>query len=555
MEIVRFLLRISWVNILVAIVAGVVSGGCSARLIALINTAIAQGSSQISPIDFIALALLVLGTGSLSQFALIDLAQDAVYQLRLRLSQQILAAPLRQLEELGPSRLLAVLTKDVAAIANLVFVLPFLCIDFAIVAGCLVYLGYLSSWLLVGVVSFVLAAILLIQVLLRYTYRYLNQARQEMDQLIGHFQRIIDGIKELKLNRDRQRQFLGQDLTKSAAASRQYRKRAMKWAAVAVSIGKLLFFMLMGALLFGVPRLIPEAETSIPAYVLTLTYLIGPLESLVAKLPNLAETNVSIRKVKQTGLTLDKNAEKSSESSVIQSSNMPNWRRLDLVQVQYVYRSEETGHTFGIGPIDLTVNAGELIFLVGGNGSGKSTLAKLLTGLYVPDSGELRLDGVAIADDNREWYRQHFSTVFADFHLFERLTGAAAHTLDQQTREYLAQLELDKKVDIQDGKLSTTALSQGQRKRLALLAAYLEDRPIYLFDEWAADQDPVFRNIFYTQILSDLKRRGKTVFVISHDDHYFHRGDRLIKLNYGTIETDEYQVATLTYTNSLNSCD
>ncbi|MEM8642065.1 MAG: cyclic peptide export ABC transporter [Cyanobacteria bacterium P01_G01_bin.54] len=543
MDIIRFLLNVSWVNILIAIIAGIMSGGCSAWLIALINGAIAQNQPQASLPFFAGLAFIVLLTSSLSQFVLIDLAQDAVYRLRLRLSQQILAAPLRQLEELGSSQLLAVLTKDVQAIANLVFVLPFLCIDLAVVVGCLVYLSQLSGWVFVAVVSFLGLAIVLIQSLLHYTYRYLNQSRQEIDRLMGHFESITDGIKELKLNQLRREQFLEADLSQTAAASRHYEKRAMKLGAFAVSVNKLLFFVLVGGLLFGVPRWIPHAQASLPAYILTLTYLIGPLESLVIKLPNLINTNVSIRKVEQMGLTLNAKAE---QTTVIRQPNRCDWQQLELIQVQHTYHSEDLDHAFAVGPIDLTLKAGELIFIVGGNGSGKSTLAKLITGLYVPDAGEVRLDGVAIADHNREGYRQNFSTVFADFYLFERLIGTAEVELDPQAQQYLKQFELAQKVSVQDGQLSTTALSQGQRKRLALLAAYLEDRPIYLFDEWAADQDPVFREIFYTQLLPDLKARGKTVLVISHDDHYFHWGDRLIKLNYGQIESDEYQAAGLT---------
>lgn len=167
-------------------------------------------------------------------------------------------------------------------------------------------------------------------------------------------------------------------------------------------------------------------------------------------------------------------------------------------------------------------------------------MAKLITGLYVPESGEIRLDAEPIVDTNREWYRQLFSTVFSDYYLFERLISEEFSTLDEQARAYLHKLELEQKVSVQDGQLSTTGLSQGQRKRLALLSAYLENRSIYLFDEWAADQDPIFREIFYTQLLAELKQRGKTILVISHDDHFFHLADRIIKLDYGHIESDAY---------------
>ncbi|MCY7337619.1 MAG: cyclic peptide export ABC transporter, partial [Chamaesiphon sp.] len=204
-------------------------------------------------------------------------------------------------------------------------------------------------------------------------------------------------------------------------------------------------------------------------------------------------------------------------------------------QATHNYQLAGQENTFTLGPVDLTLYPGELVFIVGGNGSGKSTLAKLITGLYVPDAGEILLDGTLVDDRNRELYRQLFSTVFADFYLFERLLGLGLQDLDAQAKTYLEQLQLTHKVTIENGKLSTTALSQGQRKRLALLTAYLEDRPIYLFDEWAADQDTFFREIFYQQLLPELKQRGKAVLVISHDDRYFHLADRLLKLDYGQI--------------------
>ena len=147
---------------------------------------------------------------------------------------------------------------------------------------------------------------------------------------------------------------------------------------------------------------------------------------------------------------------------------------------------------------------------------------------------------IAIAtDENREFYRQHFSVVFSDFYLFESLLGLDSPELDEQARNYLAQLQLTHKVEVKDGALSTTDLSQGQRKRLALLTAYLEDRPIYVFDEWAADQDPLFKEVFHYQLLPELKAKGKTVLVISHDDRYYHVADHIIKLEYGKIDYDQ----------------
>src|SRR6185369_14214430 len=163
----------------------------------------------------------------------------------------------------------------------------------------------------------------------------------------------------------------------------------------------------------------------------------------------------------------------------------------------------------------------------------------LITGLYTPEAGQVLLNDEAITDETREHYRQHFSVVFSDFYLFENLLGLSIRSEDGRVDKYLAQLKLNHKVRVNDGTFSSTDLSQGERKRLALLTAYLEDRPIYVFDEWAADQDPLFKEIFYLNLLPELKSRGKLILVISHDDQYYHIADRIIKFDYGQVIFDK----------------
>ncbi|MEM6592046.1 MAG: ATP-binding cassette domain-containing protein, partial [Cyanobacteria bacterium P01_C01_bin.73] len=418
MGIIWLLIKASWISVVAATVAGIISGGCSARLIALINTAIAEGMPPTSLVPhFIALTLLVLITGSLSQFLLIDLAQDSIYRLRLRLSERILSAPLQQLEQLGPNQLLAVLTNDVQAISDTVFIIPFLCIDMAVIGGCLVYLGWLSGWVFVAVIVFVAIAVGLVQILIVQSYRFLDLTRKETDRLFKHFRSITDGIKELKLHAMRRSVFFEDDLRVSAAASRQYQKNAFKLGALATSSGQLLFFVLIGLLLFGIPQILPTAQAVLPAYVLTLTYLTGPLRNVIQLLPNLLRANVSIQKVTQMGLTLAQNVEL---ATVIRQVDTSDWQQLDFKGIVHTYDSGDAGHRFTVGPLDITLKRGELVFIVGGNGSGKSTLAKLITGLYSPEAGEIRLNGQLIDEANQEWYRQHFSAIFSDFYLFER---------------------------------------------------------------------------------------------------------------------------------------
>jgi putative ATP-binding cassette transporter len=278
------------------------------------------------------------------------------------------------------------------------------------------------------------------------------------------------------------------------------------------------------------------------AYILTIAYLLTPLRNIILRLPQFFRANVSLQKIEKMRLALashreDKGTRGEGDKGKIALSG--DWKALELRQVTHTYRGEQEDSSFILGTLDLKFHPGELVFIVGGNGSGKSTLAKLITGLYIPEAGEIRLDGKLITDENREWYRQHFSVIFSDFYLFDRLLGIGNAHLDLQAKEYLQQLHLDRKVKVENGSLSTTALSQGQRKRLALLTAYLENRPIYLFDEWASDQDPFFRDIFYNQILVNLKQQGKAVLVISHDDRYFHLADRVIKLDYGKVEYEK----------------
>ncbi|MBV6625554.1 MAG: cyclic peptide export ABC transporter [Rivularia sp. (in: Bacteria)] len=541
MNLLWLLLKASWLQVAIAVFTGLVSGGTTARLIALINKAISDGfqsSNSFSDLawQFPTFALIVVVNSIISQVLLINLSQEAVYQLRLRLSRGILSSQLRHLEKLGTSRLLATLTEDVATLTATVYAIPFICVDIAIIAGCLLYLSLLSSTVFTFTVGFVMIAVGSIQLLINRAQGYLVAAREEQDRLLKHFRAIAEGIKELKLHTARRQEFFDSELQHSAAIYRDQNSAALLTFSISTGLGNLLFFILVGLLLFLLPQIAPISPSILSAYILTVTYLMLPMQSILDKLQALSKATVALQKIERMGLILAGNKENYIEEKKKDSKI---FKKLELKKVVHAYPGEDKESRFSLGPVDLTFKPGEIVFIVGGNGSGKSTLAKLITGLYIPEAGEIVLDNKVITDDNREWYRQHFSVIFSDFYLFEKLLGMEKPALDEQAQEYLRQLKINHKVTIENGKLSTTQLSQGQRKRLALLTAYLENRPIYLFDEWASDQDPMFRDIFYKEILLNLKKRNKTVLVISHDDHYFHLADRIIKLDYGKVEYDK----------------
>ncbi len=541
-----FLLRYSRGVVVPAIVMGIVGGAASAALMVVINsrlTASAGPSAGMVVLAFAGLVLAVLAANLVSRLLLVHLSQKAVFDLSMHLCRQVLATPLRHLETIGSHRILAALTQDIPAITTALIELPFFFVNATILVGCLIYLGWLSPVVLVALLVFMFLGIFSYKIPRKKAKQVLKLAREQSDELYAHYRSLTDGAKELKLHRPRRHAFFNDILQETATSYRRHYLAGRNIYAVVHSWGQVLYFIYIGLLLFALPYIQPIDGRTMTVYIITLLYMRAPISVLSDLMPTFGLANISLQKVKDLGISLDAfgKQEQWDSQPVVKSG----WRSLEVAGVTHAYYQEREERNFVLGPIDLTLKPGELVFIMGGNGSGKTTLAKLLTGLYIPEAGEIRLDGEAVTDENREAYRQYFSVIFSDYHLFEQLLGLTRQDLDVRASEYIAKFQLDHKVDVQQGKLSTTNLSQGQRKRLALVIACLEDRPIYLFDEWAADQDPMFKEVFYYQILPELKERGKTVIVISHDNHYYHVADRLIKLDYGRIEYDKQQALDL----------
>jgi putative ATP-binding cassette transporter len=243
--------------------------------------------------------------------------------------------------------------------------------------------------------------------------------------------------------------------------------------------------------------------------------------------------SIAVAKIEKLGLMIDQPEQQTSHVAPTKFDS------LEMRNVTYRYDSTDD-ECFALGPVDLTLSPGEILFIAGGNGSGKTTLAKLLTGLYVPDTGQLCWNGRDVTSKVRADYRQLFSTVFVEGHLFDRLLGV--DLTPGKLEHWISLLGMEEKVDVQTGRLLTQELSRGQHKRLALLVAALDDRPIFVFDEWAAEQDPGFKDVFYQQILPELRRIGKTVVAITHDDRYFSVATRVLMVVDGRL-TDATQKA------------
>ncbi|HYO62018.1 MAG TPA: cyclic peptide export ABC transporter [Pyrinomonadaceae bacterium] len=530
-------IRRSRLIIFAVVAAGVCTGLFNVALLALINAFLsAPGPPSTTQVaSFIALCALLPLSRFVSESLLIRLSADTLYSLRTRMCRRMLSTPLRFLEDLGVHRLLATLTDDIPVIGTALITLPLLCMHGAVVAGCLVYLGWLSWTTLLGVLAFMGLGVVSYQLAVARALNHFRLGRAEWDSLFKHFRALTEGTKELKLHRKRREIFLSEQLEPAARRMRGHHVAGNMVYTAARSWGQVLVFILLGVIVLARPSVFAADPRVLIGYTLTLLYMMTPVEVLLNALPTLGRANVAARKVEELGLSLESKASERAEAGGPEARG---FRQLELVGVTHSYYREGEDSNFTLGPVELAFRPGELVFLAGGNGSGKTTLAKLLTGLYAPESGEIRLDGRPVTEENREQYRQLFSVVFSDFYLFESFIGLESPGVDELASDYLKRLQLSHKVRVADGKLSTTDLSQGQRKRLALLTAYLEDRPFYVFDEWAADQDPLFKEVFYLHLLPELKARGKAVLVISHDDWYYHVADRIIKLDYGKIDHD-----------------
>jgi putative ATP-binding cassette transporter len=537
MRLFSFLLRYAPGKLVIAVTAGIISGASNTGLLAVFNSALVGHRSKTALVwSFVALCILLPTSRYVSEILLAHLSQGALFDLRVRLATQVLAAPLRHLEELGPHRVMSALAEDVPVITGTLVSIPLLCINTAVVLGALIYLGLLSFKVLLGMLCFMALGIATYQIPVVRAMRWFRLAREVGDKLYSQFRDLTEGAKELKLHGKRRRAFLLDVFRPTADTFRKHSIAAITVYTGAASWGQILAFVVIGLIIFVLPSISHVSEAALFGYTLTLLYIINPLQVVLNTVPNLTRASVALRKIDQLGVELISAGSEEALSEGLAGDKK--WDLVELKGVTHSYYSEGEVDSFILGPVDLTICPGQLIFIIGGNGSGKTTLAKLIVGLYSPESGEVRLNGSAVAKDRVEDYREHFSMVFSDFHLFDALLGIGDSDINDRALQYLIKLRLENKVTVNDGRLSTTSLSQGQRKRLALLTAYLEDRPIYIFDEWAADQDPSFKNVFYRDLLPELKARGKTILVITHDDHYYNLADRIIKLEYGKIEYD-----------------
>ncbi|WP_367154761.1 multidrug ABC transporter permease/ATP-binding protein [Methylomonas sp. HYX-M1] len=537
MTLLRLLFNRFKTTLLLAILLSLASAGLSVAVIAFSNERLLQttGDLQTTLLQFSGLLAAVLIIGTASQICMTKLGHRLVYEMRRTMVKRILDTELQRLEWLGPARLLASLNGDTNRLTSAFIGLPSALYGLALNLGSFAYLAWLSPRLFAAVAGWMAVGVAIAWLLLNRTHQHIAAARYVEDLLYEDYQAALYGRKELALNRDRAKRFYNDEFETNAQTSRNCEIRADIYNACNENWANAMILGAIGLVFYLVNALAWETSAVATTYAVTILFLRTPLTGLIAAIPGLIGGSVALAKLDSLELPCY-----NPKFSVAQTAATATWRTLTLKNVEYRYPALENGNPFSVGPIDFELRRGELVFLIGGNGSGKTTFSRLLTGLYRPQNGQLLLDGHPLTEAHRPAYRSLFSSVFSDFYLFSRLLGPNGADADpEQIRFWLNQFGLADKVTVEDSKLSDTNLSQGQRKRLALIAALLEDRPVLVLDEWAADQDPEYRRRFYSEWLPLLKASGKTVLAITHDEHYFSVADRIVKMDEGHIHALE----------------
>jgi putative ATP-binding cassette transporter len=455
--------------------------------------------------------------------------EDILDKTRRRIINKIRNSELDTLDHIGRSEIYSRLTQDTAMLSQLEGFLTGTIQSASMLFFMSLYIVWLSEY------AFLLTLLLMIGGVTIYL-RADKAAKEQIEytsqmevELFDHVTYLIDGFQEVRLNRQRSNELYEdtEDVSQALKESKVFTARHYNDNYV---LSQAFFYFHLAAIVFVLPQLIPTFADTITQITMVIVFIIGPLGVVVSSIPAYFKANIAAEHIYSLEERLDQLQQTPPSEAFVP---IDSFSTITLTDVEFSYDKNQL-EQFKIGPISFDLKAGEILFLVGGNGSGKSTLLKVLTSLYQPQQGTLKIDHRLVSGDAVHGYREMFSAVFSDFHLFGKLYGL--RDLDPgQVNALLERMQLDTKTAYVDGRFTSLNLSTGQRKRMGLLIALLEDKPICVFDEWAAEQDPEFRSYFYEELLHQLKEEGKTIIAVSHDDRYFHHADKIIKMEYGQL--------------------
>ena len=475
--------------------------------------------------------ILYLSSRRYVQVGLIKMTKSIIYDMRIKLFEKVFSTSFQNFEKISRGRIYTALNEDVNTIGESTDMLVRLITSIFTTIGAFVFLSTLSFWAAAVTFSLIVTLATLYYVVSGKTNVFFEEARTTRDAFMLLINGMIDGFKELSLQHQKKLEYRDEVEVVAEEFRAKTTTAEVKFANTFL-IGESLLVILLGVVAFVVPEMFPGIrEHTILSFVVILLYLIGPINQILGSVPGIMQLKVAWNRLKGFINHIPASIDLHEKRNQV----LPSYCEIKIDDIKFKY--EDSENQFSVGPIKLEIGHGEIIFIIGGNGSGKTTLAKLMLGLYNPDHGKIMVNGKPVTHDE---IGEYFSTVLTGFHLFDKLYNVDLTGKDKLVKDYLQLLGLEHKVEIIGNKFSTTDLSGGQRKRLELLKCLLEDRPFFLFDEIAADQDPEFRKFFYRILLPQLKQKGKTIIAITHDDHYFDVADKVIKMDLGQAQSFQH---------------
>ena len=534
LDLVKFIYREAEGSKLKMTGASFASGMSRGMLLATINSTAAntfsQNTNHLYILHFILFLFLYIVSSYYVKVNSSVLIEKAKHRLTLRLADKLLLAELDFIESYNRSELYQKIRMDVNVVCNVANTLLNSTQAAILLFFCLVYI----AWLVPIALFFTLIGLIIgVTTYFIQHKKIIEKIRLARSMAVGFTERLrdlISGFKELKVNTVKKNDFQ-EHMESVSDKNRSLNIEVTKLETISFLTTQVFIFTLIAVVIFVLPLTHSIDETITFQFFASILFLIGPLETLISSYQNIAKANISLEQIMKLEADIDDTAVETSHSRKLKNTGL---KEIRLENVFFNYKKNNTDDKFTIGPVDMTIRQGETLFIAGGNGTGKTTLLKLITGLYTPSSGQIFINGEKLTSENTQSYRELFTTIFTDFHIFNKLYGIR-DVDEKKLHTIMDKLKLTGKTSIKDGCFTSTSLSRGQTKRLAYLVSCFDNREICVFDEFAADQDPSFKKFFYYNILPDLKEQGKTVVAVTHDDNYFDACDRLIKMDDGRI--------------------
>ncbi len=542
MDFIKILFRRSkWIYVGLALLS-IINGFLNMGLIAFINNSIAGIAlpiqSKYNWLVFVGVVVIAFFTNKVFQSYMIKLTTTINYEFEITILQKLRNASLQNFEKLGEERVLTAMG-DIRNLSDFPEVMMSALNAFIVVICCFIYLFFISVF---GALSIILTMAFLLTIYI-FRNKKIELKLQTVRELQNHYFRyltdLLGGFKEVKISSTRNRNIFDNFLKENRTESRKLSVQTGISYMYNELSGNFSWYIILGFIIFGLPLILGMQITEVSSFIIVILFLMGPIAILITLIPTYTRLKIAVSRLNQFDTLIKSNL---AENEIHQLNDQPivSFEQVQFEQVSFSYFDQYQNLTFTFGPINLSIKKGELIFVTGGNGSGKSTFVNLLTGLYEPESGKIMLDGLEINKDNVAYYKDHIAAIFTSPHLFkENYDGTEINDTNPRFLSLLNTMKLKNIVRFDENNKVDTGLSKGQQKRLALVYALLEDKPIIVLDEWAAEQDPEFRAFFYQELLPSLIQQGKTIIAITHDDAYFNCAKRLLKFEFGKVKEIE----------------